>query len=148
MKLIEYMGSLPPVEVDSSDPQLRRLADDLVLVLAGYVVTVPKGFVFNGASIPYPMRLFWHRFDSKYVYAAAAHDYTYRVQGKVIARSVSYGSEKEIFIPKSICDLIFRYLSLETGTPRYQANAFFLAVFLFGRWSWNKYTPPSLEFHK
>jgi hypothetical protein len=61
--------------------QLRLLEDFSYLTDSNILITVTKGFVFDGASIP---KFFWrvigHPFSSKYIRSALIHDILYMTE--------------------------------------------------------------------
>ena len=63
-----------PVEGKS----LYRTTEDTDFIVNGHVMPIPKGFEFNGSSIP---RMFWpivgSPFDPKFMVAALNHDYCF-----------------------------------------------------------------------
>lgn len=85
-------------------------------------ITVPKGFVFDGASIP---RLLWLLFPPGYGpahRAAAIHDYLY-----------NYGYNH---YSKRYADDLFRATMLADGANPFIAWAFWRAVRLGGKGGW------------
>ncbi len=49
-------------------------------------ITVPKGYEFDGASVPVPFSWIYPRASSKYQQAAAVHDYIYEKLGNKLTR--------------------------------------------------------------
>ena len=43
----------------------------------GRVWTIPPGYPTDGMSYPWPISLFWDRFDTRTIRSAILHDYTY-----------------------------------------------------------------------
>lgn len=93
------------------------------------VLTVRRGFSFDGASIP---RLFWrvagHPFQMPLLVAATAHDAMYSA---------------ELF-SRGECDRIFRELMRRAGINRVKRNAVYYAVRCGGWAVWRRHTPESV----
>ena len=84
---------------------------------------IPKGFVFDGASIP---RFFWRIIDTPFspfvLRAALVHDYIYRSH----------------HIDKESADELFYSMLLEDGNSQFKAVVMYQAVKWFGLRAWNK----------
>lgn len=90
------------------------------LIVEDFVV--PRGFEFDGASIPWVL---WWRFQPTYVYVfepSAFHDYCYQ--------------ELYRHYTKDFADEAFRQMMLLKGAPAYQAHLFHTAVSVFGKGGW------------
>jgi hypothetical protein len=87
---------------------------------------IPKGFVFDGASLPRP---FWailgHPMTPQYCTAALIHDFLY--QGK---------------LPRHKADKIFRTVLKDHGTPNWKAQLMYRGVRLFGWIFYGKFQRP------
>lgn len=81
------------------------------------VITVPAGFITDGASIP---RLFWAVLSpfGDYFEAAVIHDYLYSVHNTKFTRGQA--------------DLIFKEAMYNVGVPWYRREVIYLAVRMFG----------------
>ena len=93
-----------------------QLKKDLHLNYNGIKVTLPKGFVTDGASIP---RLLWwvgKPFDLPTLLPSFVHDYLYN----------------ETAIPRLIADLIFLDMMKENGVGFLKRSAYFWMVLFFG----------------
>ena len=67
---------LPLVAINPDDS--RTLMADWTATIAGSRVTVPMGFVTDGASIPrFLWRICGHPFEAPRIYAAIRHDWRY-----------------------------------------------------------------------
>ncbi len=51
------------------------------------IISVPKGYEFDGASVPFPANLLYPRAHPKYMQAAALHDFIYEHLGHEYSRS-------------------------------------------------------------
>lgn len=89
----------------------------------GNVVIVPKGFIFNGASIPVIAQLITYTpFHPKIMAAALIHDYLY--QSHEVSRVWA--------------DSIFYCLLIDNGVPKSKAEIMFQGVRLGGAAHYNK----------
>jgi len=95
------------------------LKDDLVAQVDGKYYTVPKGFITDLASVPYPLNKWIKSDNSKYLKSAVMHDFFY----------VSQMDRKK-------ADDLFLLLMESENTPRRYKYSFYLAVRLFG---WIRY---------
>lgn len=84
-------------------------------------ITVPKGFVTDGASIPNLLRFRFPHGGKKF-FGACVHDWLYRN---------GIGTHKE-------ADKIFFKAMCDNGVPRWDAKLMYCGVFLFGGLSWAK----------
>lgn len=93
------------------------------------VLTIRRGYVFDGASIP---RLFWrvagHPFEMPLLVAATCHDALYSA---------------ELFA-RGECDRVFRELMRRTGIGRIKRNVVWMAVRAAGWAVWNRHTAVSV----
>jgi len=83
-------------------------------------IKVPKGFIFDFASVP---KLFWNIFPpngGRYDRAACLHDWLYATH----------------IYTKSESDYIFYIAMLDDKTPKWKAKLFYWAVKLFGKSAW------------
>lgn len=128
LRLAHWCG----VRVNGVDPYI--LADELVVTCDhrspdGQIkgddgpslrLIIPKGFRYDGASIP---RWLWDRLprdDSRIIFAATVHDYLY---------------VHRLFDRKT-CDAIFLEIMEQEGMPWLYRKAAYRAVRAFGRWAW------------
>ena len=93
----------------------------------GSSVTLPKGFVTNGPSIP---RLFWPFFPphGRTFEASVVHDYLYdsRTFQDTLGRDVA----------RSIADLLYKIHLRESGVSNAQVYIFFIILRIFGKKHW------------
>lgn len=90
----------------------------------GIIITVPAGFISDGASIP---RIFWSIIGSpwtgKYISAAILHDYLYYMK--------TFSREKS--------DLIFLEAMKILGVSKLKRKIIYYAVRAGGRFAWKKH---------
>ena len=84
----------------------------------GTPITIPKGYMFDGHSLPLFI-LPWVNPYSYDMYAALLHDYLYEYR---------IGTRKQ-------ADLQYLYLMQQLGTNKVRRYTFFIAVRVFG-WVW------------
>jgi hypothetical protein len=121
-----------------------EFTQDLVCIsLIGGKITIPKGFITDGATIP---RILWPilaNTDPDILYASFIHDFLYAVHGKLPDRTLT----------KDQADNILREQMIVVGAPRWKADIVYRAVHIFGgfaysklvgiRRPWNAVTPPA-----
>lgn len=107
------------------------------------VITVPEGFVYDGASVP---RIVWTISgitpDGLIRAAALVHDFIYHHNGKLPKNS--YGAIIEgVYVDFSMnkwsrndADRLFARIMRESGVPMVKRRAAYLAVRAFGFMSW------------
>jgi hypothetical protein len=106
---------------------LYVLWEDYTYCWAGHDITVPKGFVWDGASAPTRSSI---RKDGRIRAAALIHDYLYRNLGYVYAH---------LIFSRLGADKLFHEIMLEAGMSRYKARKAYLAVRWVGWLAWNKH---------
>lgn len=148
---IKSWPGFPSPLVGNNQPDLRPittkkylLKEDYPVVVIDnsgteYVLTVPGGFVGDGASIP---RLVWTisglRPDGIIRAAALVHDFIYRGKGKVLLKKLAaqvLGSRSYV-IPRTSADLIFYDLMQVAGMVSFRSKLAYNSVRLFGWSSW------------
>jgi hypothetical protein len=94
-----------------------RLTEDFTYLSAVGAITVPSGFVTDGASIP---KIFWSILSpfGDYFAAAVIHDYLYSNNNDKFSRLQA--------------DLIFKEAMFNLGVPWYRREVIFRAVHSFG----------------
>lgn len=104
------------------DGRKSRLYQDYIREINGYCITVPKGFITDGASVP---RVFWILFppQGKYTPAAIIHDYL-------------YSKFNDTGINRTLADKIFLFIMEELGVGFLRRKAMYRAVRSFGEPSW------------
>ena len=102
-----------------------KLAEGLLYVYDNGNLTVPIGFVSDGASIP---RFLWplvtSPFNPRVIRAAFVHDYIY--------------GTPELKIKRKVADRIFYEILLEDGTERQVAENMYKSVRDFAGFAWEK----------
>lgn len=124
-----------PDEIQLRDAGMR--GPDRVFRLTHYfryigsrgTITVPTGFLTDGASIP---RVFWNLLDpwGPYFHAALVHDYLY-----------SLASDAHHRHDRKTCDIIFKEAMFNLGVPWHTRETIYRAVRLFGWRSFKKTNP-------
>lgn len=98
------------------------LLNDYVYNINGYEITVFKGFITDGASIPKSLQCIYSPYG-KYIKAAVIHDYLYsKINNTGINRKLS--------------DKIFNFIMKETDVNDKTRKKFYNAVRIFGATSW------------
>ena len=110
-------------------------------------ITIPEGFVYDGASIP---KIFWSIIglapDGIHRAAAIVHDWIYTFKGnlppgsvkrKIILNDgdVKYLNTIDVWTQKD-CDKFFKKMLLQTPLPRWKVKLMFTAVRMFGWTKW------------
>ena len=98
------------------------LLEDYVYSINGYDITIFKGFVTDGASVPHSLQWLYNPYG-KYINAAVVHDYLYSVYNNT-------------GINRTLSDKIFRHIMKETGVDSRIVRKFYAAVKYFGATSW------------
>jgi hypothetical protein len=107
------------------------------------IITVPRGFVCDGASVP---RLVWTLSgitpDGLIRAAALVHDYIYRHKGKLprntygVLRDGVYEDISENIWTREDADKLFARIMREAGVPKIKRRAAYLGVRTGGWASW------------
>ncbi len=98
------------------------LLQDYIYSINGYDITVFKGFVTDGASVPHSLQWLYNPFG-KYIKAAVIHDYL-------------YSTYNNTGINRTLADKIFYFIMKETGVDKRTCRRFYNAVKYFGATSW------------
>lgn len=117
----EYTGE----PILPGDEDLWILGEEMVVEVSdGEVVTVPVGFVTDGASVPKPVQVLtrWKPFEGPQRWAGIAHDWLYHVTG--------YGKRR--------ADDVFRAILEAEGASWFRRTAMYWAVRLFGHKAYNR----------
>lgn len=91
----------------------------------GWIITVPKSFQTNFASIPAPLRMFF-RVNGAHQDASIVHDYMYANRGHVALRRFT----------REQSDQIFFEAMLDSGVPVWKARLFWAGVRVGGWMFW------------
>ena len=100
------------------------LLEDYIYSINGYDITIFKGFVTDGASVPHSLQWLYNPFG-RYIKAAVVHDFLYSCYNNT-------------GINRILADKIFRYIMQETGVDNRTVRRFYAAVRAFGETSWKK----------
>ena len=98
------------------------LLQDYIYSINGYDITVFKGFVTDGASVPHSLQWLYNPFG-KYIKAAIIHDYLYSCYNNT-------------GINRTLADKIFNFVMKETNVDVRTRRKFYAAVRAFGETSW------------
>jgi hypothetical protein len=105
------------------------------------VITVPKGFISDGNSVPWFFTRMVPKFG-KNTLAGIAHDYLYQT-GKMSITDIDnklFGSASCPMIDKTVtrelADKIRLHLCVKCSVPRYQRTLSYVFLRLFGRGAW------------
>lgn len=98
------------------------LLQDYIYSINGYDITIFKGFVTDGASVPHSLQWLYNPYG-KYINAAVVHDYL-------------YSAYNNTGINRTLADKIFRYIMKETGVDNRTSRRFYNVVKYFGETSW------------
>ena len=98
------------------------LLQDYIYSINGYDITVFKGFVTDGASVPHSLQWLYNPFG-KYIKAAVIHDYL-------------YSTYNNTGINRTLADKIFNFVMKETNVDVRTRRKFYAAVRAFGETSW------------
>ena len=105
------------------DQNLYKLGEDYEATLInGQTITIPKGFVSDGATIPWYIRFIFTQMGI-YFPACVVHDYLYftRLLGSRV-----------------VTDVQFLYDMVRCGMKKAKAELFYIAVRLGGKKWWNR----------
>jgi hypothetical protein len=83
------------------------------------VIVVPRGFVFDGASVPLPLRAFVPAAHPDYIQAAALHDWMLADEH-----------------PRDEADRVFAEALAVLGMPAFWRGAMYAGVRLGAAWAW------------
>ena len=86
-----------------------------------YTINIPKGFVFDGASVPFGLWNIFPPLDSDYLIAALLHDFLYQSE----------------YFDRKICDEVFYTALLTMKITHCKAYLMYLAVRLGGWQTWS-----------
>ena len=98
------------------------LEADYIYSINGFLITVPKGFITDGASIPKSLQWIYDPFG-KYIKGAVIHDYL-------------YSKYNDTGINRTLADKIFDFIMKETGVNDKTRRKFYVAVKCFGKIFW------------
>ncbi len=114
---------VPPIYLELlEDGRHVRLIAPYTIYVDGTLITVPAGFITDGATSP---RVFWRVAPpfGRYAPAAVVHDWLY------------YSGS----VDRQMADSIFYTIMERCKVPAWQRKAMFWFVRKFGIWAWNKH---------
>ena len=115
-----YVFSTPTLTPMGTENRYQ-LAENWLVRAPGMDFTVPKGFIFDGASIPRALwRLCGSPYDAPRVIAALAHDFLY---------ATHICTRKE-------ADIIYRDMQIDLSIAAWKARVEYRALRLFGWIAW------------
>jgi hypothetical protein len=133
------------IKITPLDKTRYQVTRELTVKTSYGIFNIPRGFIFDGASIP---RIFWpfigHPFNGKYIKSALVHDYLYDAVFKIFET----GEYNRAYKAAVQADKIFKeLLKRENGKER--SNVLFGAVrfysfFRFRVKGWIKFKLPTL----
>ncbi len=129
-----------PIKYNGVEDRYYELQYDYMVqvdvgIVKSLLITIPKGYVTDLASIP---RFVWTLTgltpDGLYRGAAVVHDYIYgkKVKVKPYSDVSVLGMSKPLRLTREDCDNIFKQLILASGEASWKANVMFWAVRTFG----------------
>lgn len=121
-ELIKNFILTPFVENDQWNGKDWCIKSNLIVDFKGLLVTVPKYFKTDGASIPKAFRAFFNPMG-KALRAAVVHDYIYRGHTTLTRKEA---------------DAIFYLLCLEDGVKKTKAKLMHRALRIFGSTNYKK----------
>lgn len=98
------------------------LEADYIYSINGFKITVPKGFITDGASIPKSLQWIYDPYG-KYIKGAVIHDYL-------------YSKYNDTGINRTLADKIFDFIMKETRVNGKTRRKFYVAVKYFGKIFW------------
>lgn len=106
----------------SKNSRKWELTSDLVLMIDGDIWQVPKGYVFDGSTIPRALWWIWPPTVHFAWVASCFHDRCYSHLYKQVE--------------KDWADEVFKQIMLLEGAGRFRANVFYAGVRLGGKGGW------------
>jgi hypothetical protein len=131
-----HAGSFPGVVVKQTANLVDyEVVEDYPYTFRGTTITVPKGFVYDRASIP---RLFWLAIDKDSLSNVAPmfHDLLYRYGGKLERLDRRLVKPYKEFTKDEADDLFYELMG-KCGVIDWRRNAAYLAVHTFASSHWN-----------
>ncbi len=128
--------------------KFSRLDTRMLVKVGDYLLVVPKGLTTDGTTIPPPFNWLWSRWHETYVYAAFVHDFLYQETGTITVSSMHNGTDEPMEVTRLEADLLFHVLCLREGCTKTKAILFYLAVRLFGYYTWYSRAAKQLAKHQ
>jgi Protein of unknown function (DUF1353) len=127
-----------PFVFEWDEPQL------IPMLVQPYRITIPKGYPFDGASVP---RLCWTLTGllptGVHLGASAVHDWAYQRRGHLVSNEVERWNGV-VWEPVAVvwtrkqCDEMFLRIMRDAGETAWKASAMFWAVRVFGGAAWDR----------
>ena len=128
----EFLNDMRALDVtEGRETQRLELLDDLC-VYSGYLnaqITVPRGFTFDGESIPAALQWLVPPFGQS-KRGACVHDYLYRFAGYHLPGG------RLIHVSRTDADRVYRELVLAKGLPAWRATLRYRVLRLVGGAAW------------
>lgn len=116
-----------------------RVIEDYYFILPdGTKVVIPKGFEFDGASVPKPLRGLLSPTGPLFI-AGLFHDYGYRYNKLIGVNEDVFRYDYMLGAGKIYWDGLFRKISNQTNGLKNINKTAYVMLSLFGFWSWNKH---------
>ena len=138
VKIAAYVNGTSTDPVQKGDDRLWILGDPLAVNLLDAhgqrvdTVIVPKGFITDGASVPYLAQVAtgWRPWDEPQRWGAIVHDWLYCCNGRPVPGHIDIGDLPDT--PKPRADRAFRAVLRGAGAHWIRHTAMYWAVRLFG----------------
>ena len=104
----------------------------------GTKVVIPKGFEFDGASVPKPLRGLLSPTGCLFL-AGFFHDYGYRYDKLIGVNEDGSRYDYMLGAGKIYWDDLFRKIANQTNGLKHINKATYIMLLLFGFWSWYKH---------
>lgn len=114
-----------------------RLTDDLMVFDGKHVIVIPKGFIWDGASVPFFASWYCGRAD--FLAASCVHDWIYGYHRVLVQITTAYGTRTEWWsCTKHYADKLFAELVADIYKARKtKALTLGACVAVFGWWAWS-----------
>jgi len=121
-------------DVEPINDRWYRLEEDWYFTVGSICARVPKGYRFDGASVPQVCWSFGFRPDGPWRSAALAHDYLYDHGGNVVGLWYEEGILREecVTLTRKQSDGVFLLLMKEGGVMLWKRQFMFRMVRMWG----------------
>jgi hypothetical protein len=101
-------------------------------------IKVPKGFIFDGASVPKLFHSLINSTDSLF-YGAVVHDFIYRFNQLIICTDEDYGRWTLAFnVTRKKADLLLKEVSIQADDVKFPVSASYFIIKYAGVFAWNR----------
>lgn len=123
----------------SAEPGEFILYRDFKVQFKWYVVTVPRGFITDFASVPRLAQLLpgFNRTEAS-ANAAVLHDWSYCCRGELVVTDAVFGNGEQLRLTRQECDQLLYEGLIASGYSRVVAWLFYSAVRVGGWIHWNR----------